>query len=245
MENTFKIIIPSYNAKSWIGKCLDSVKKQKYLNWQLVIIDDASNDDMLSVVKESLKDIDKNNFKVFRRNINMGAMENIVYGINSICKDDEDIIVLLDGDDWLASDTVLNTLNEAYSDPNIWMTYGQFQYSSSKAIGTGTNITDVLNYRKSNFCSSHLRTFKYWLWKKIDNKDFRDSSGKYYSMAWDMSIMFPLIEMCGVDHFKFIDKILYIYNNENPINDHKKNRDLQILMDMEIRNKKIYHKVYR
>jgi len=37
-----------------------------------------------------------------------------------------------------------------------------------------------------------------------------------------------------------MDKILYVYNDENPLNDHKKNKDLQIATDMEIRRKPRY-----
>jgi hypothetical protein len=33
--------------------------------------------------------------------------------------------------------------------------------------------------------------------------------------------MWPMIEMAGLDHFKFIPDILYVYNESNPINDHK------------------------
>jgi len=33
--------------------------------------------------------------------------------------------------------------------------------------------------------------------------------------------MWPMIEMSGLEHFKFIDEVLYVYNESNPINDHK------------------------
>ena len=32
--------------------------------------------------------------------------------------------------------------------------------------------------------------------------------------------MFPIVEMAW-DHVRFIPNFLYVYNNENPINDHK------------------------
>jgi hypothetical protein len=66
-----------------------------------------------------------------------------------------------------------------------------------------------------------MRTWKAWLWNKIEDGDLKDSDGNYYSVAGDLSFMWPMIEMAGLDHFKFIPDILYVYNESNPINDHK------------------------
>ena len=44
-------------------------------------------------------------------------------------------------------------------------------------------------------------------------------------MAWDLAIMFPMVEMAG-QHSKFVNEILYIYNTP-PINDHKLNVSYQ------------------
>ena len=54
-----------------------------------------------------------------------------------------------------------------------------------------------------------------------DEKDLRDDSDNYWSVAGDLAFMWPMIEMSGLEHFKFIDEVLYVYNESNPINDHK------------------------
>ena len=50
--------------------------------------------------------------------------------------------------------------------------------------------------------------------------------GKFYPMTWDKAMMFPMIEMSG-GNFKCIRDILYLYNDINPINDHKVDLELQ------------------
>ena len=35
--------------------------------------------------------------------------------------------------------------------------------------------------------------------------------------------MYPMLEMSGEEHYKFMDEINYIYNEQNPLNDHKVN----------------------
>lgn len=241
---TFRIIIPVYNAEQWISKCLESLINQKYKDWKAVVIDDNSNDGTLERIKTIIKTHNiSSQFKVLKRTNNVGALENIVYGINILCDSDDQIVVLLDGDDWFYDVDVLDYLNEIYSKEDIWMTYGSFISESGSHNNFCKHIKNTDNYRKSNWVTSHLRTFKYGLWKQVNDRDLRDSYGKYFSMAWDMAIMYPLIEMCGMNRIKFIDKILYVYNDINPINDFKKSISSQLMMANEIRNKKPYNKV--
>ena len=54
-------------------------------------------------------------------------------------------------------------------------------------------------------------------------------------MAWDMAIMYPMIEMAGDKH-EFLSRVNYIYNIENNINDNKVNANLQNELDRVIRN---------
>ena len=41
---------------------------------------------------------------------------------------DEEIVVLVDGSDWLAHEWVLERLNQYYANPDLWITHGQFLY---------------------------------------------------------------------------------------------------------------------
>lgn len=46
------IITPAYNAASYIGEAIESVLKQTYTRWELLICDDCSKDDTVNVVKQ-------------------------------------------------------------------------------------------------------------------------------------------------------------------------------------------------
>ena len=46
-------------------------------------------------------------------------------------------------------------------------------------------------------------------------------------MAWDHAIMFPLMEMAR-ERVHFVSDTLYVYNDDNPINVHKVDRQKQI-----------------
>lgn len=59
MEKTISIIIATYNAGKTLQKCLDSIAKQKSDDIELIVIDGASKDDTLEIVKRNSAIIDQ------------------------------------------------------------------------------------------------------------------------------------------------------------------------------------------
>jgi hypothetical protein len=55
--------------------------------------------------------------------------------------------------------------------------------------------------------------------------------------------MFPMFEMSGEEHYRFLPEINYIYNESNPINDHKVNMGNVVSTVNKIRNKTKYEKL--
>jgi glycosyltransferase involved in cell wall biosynthesis len=224
----FVIIVPSFNNSEWVEKNLSSIFGQKYDQYRVIYIDDASNDNTLALVKAY---IDSRQYghriDVIHNDVNKGACENI-YNAVRLCGDDE-IAVILDGDDWFAHERVLARLNEIYANPNVWLTYGSYiEYPSysytvanfahplpKKVIEKNT----IRTYIRKHWCLSHLRTFYSSLYKKIKREDLF-FEGKFYDAAQDLGFMIPLVEMAG-NHAQFVNEVLLIYNRANALNDHK------------------------
>jgi hypothetical protein len=75
------------------------------------------------------------------------------------------------------------------------------------------------------------------------SEDLKDENGLYWSVSGDLSFMYPMAEMSGIEHYKFMKDINYIYNEHNPLNDHKVNMGLVSETTKKIRKMKPYDRV--
>jgi glycosyltransferase involved in cell wall biosynthesis len=227
MENKFIVVTTLYNNKKWIRKCIQSVLNQSYKNFRFIIVDDYSNDGS----REILCDYNDPKIKILLKNYHTGSsLSNIVAGICASGATDRDIIVSLDGDDWLAHDDVLSKLNEVYQDENIWLTYGQYKPASGAYENYCKPVDNIKEYRQKGYwVTSHPKTFKKKLFDKIVLNNLIDEEGEFYKYVSDAALMYPMLEMCGSDkHYKFIPDILYVYNDLNSENDMKVHSNAQI-----------------
>ena len=237
----FNIVVPVFNAENYIEKCLSSIVKQSYKRFQVQVVDDSSSDSSYEIASAICKE--NKNFKVFRNDRRIGALNNICNLLETKIKDPSRTVdLIIDGDDYLYSSDVLNILEEKYFQTNCLITYGS--HISSKGVQGKKYprlIRDFNLFRKYFWYASHLKTFRHDLWLALDPEDLINKNRDYFSVAWDLAMMFPMLEMAG-NRQEFINEVLYFYNDNNPISDHIIRRKEQILAAREIRQKKRYKK---
>jgi len=231
------ILTTSYNCEKFIEKSLLSIMSQRFKDFKCYITDDLSTDNTVDVIKKTIQGDDR--FILIENNKKMYQPGNYDQVIRGLDIPDDEICIEVDGDDWLPNSNVFGLINEVYSDTEIWMTSGSFKYSNG-ALGFSTPPARFDGIRKQNFTLSHMRTWKSWLWKKIKIEDLKDSEGNYWKVAGDLAFMFPMFEMSGKNHYKYINEITYIYNELNPLNDHKVNMPTVNSIVNIIRNKPEY-----
>lgn len=214
-----KIVSCFWNVGEYITKCIDSVMNQEFKNFEMYLVDDMSNDNTIDIIKNKIKD--DNRFKLIINTEKKYKLKNIDdLLIDESLFDDEDIIVELDGDDWLENTNVLSLINNKYeNNKNLWITNGSFVYSDGR-FGFSSKVNPY-TVRTDTFLFSHLRTWKVHLWRSIEQKSFLDENGEYFKSAGDAAYSFPMVEMAGENHYEYIPNILYVYNEQNPYNDHK------------------------
>lgn len=244
-DKFFVFVIPSYNNSEIYLRNLDSVFSQTYKNFRVIYVDDASPDGTGALVQSY---IEKNHLSdrvtLIRNAARIGTLAN-VYQAVWLCEPDE-IVVDLDGDDWLADNEVLSLLNEVYKNDFVWLTYGQCLHYPRNEVSRAWEITTDLidqNAFRSIYATgtTPLRTFYAGLFQQI-NRDDLFYNGKFLHVTSDLAFMFPMLEMAG-HHIKFIPQVLYIYNSNIPTNDHRLRAEEQLKMDAYLRGKEKYSPV--
>lgn len=221
--NRFKVVVPSFNSADYIAKTLQSIEMQTDQQFDVCVIDDGST---VEKQREIISDFcNRNHWKTLFYEKNQGAMHGLVHAIPFLACQDDDVIIVIDGDDWLAHENVFKKLRQVYTENDVYLTWGQCEiYPSGKSpIYYAQPISDMILeqklFRKIPFVFWHPGTFKYYLWKHIKDSDLRDVDGNYLRLLKDKATLYPMLEMAG-KKICYIEEVLYIYNKENPLNDY-------------------------
>jgi len=94
------IITPSLNAEKYINKCIKSIRLQKEVNVQHIVVDGGSNDSTIEIIK-------KNNFSEFFLLKGSSIYEALNFGVS---KSRASIVGFLNTDDYYKSDSILSKI---------------------------------------------------------------------------------------------------------------------------------------
>ena len=99
------VIVPVYNVEKYIEKCVKSIIKQTFHNFEVIIIDDESPDNSIDIVKKMTKKDDR--FKIIsQKNRGLGGARNT--GIDNA---KGEYLFFLDSDDYIEEDTLEMLVN--------------------------------------------------------------------------------------------------------------------------------------
>lgn len=121
MSPFFSIIIPAYNAEKYIEKCVGSLLKQSYADFEIVLIDDGSSDGTARVSR-MLEQRDERLHYIHQDNKGVSAARNL--GM-SVAKGE--YLLFVDADDYIKPDT-LEKIFERCRDSSIDLCFFGYQY---------------------------------------------------------------------------------------------------------------------
>jgi len=241
----FRIAVVGGPCGPYIDRCLDSLESQTDRGWSAAVVLDAVDD----APERALSKVDDRMTVAVNIAAHDGALANIVRAVRLMDPDPDDVVVTVDGDDWLNGPRVLERVRRVYEgSPEVVLTYGSWVgYPDPMAVNNSAPYQraefDAGALRQGPWRGSHLRTFRHKVWRRVRDEDLRDGNGKYYRTAWDLSFMWPMLEMAGYDRVRWMGEQLYVYNRETPHNDEKERSEEQQASHREIMAKPPYERV--
>ncbi|NQW45083.1 MAG: glycosyltransferase family 2 protein [Deltaproteobacteria bacterium] len=190
----FSILITSYNNAIFLEECIQSIFQQTYSNWEIVIVDDASTDNSISIYEKYKAD---DRFKIYFNNKNKGV------GFSKhrcVLKAKGVICGFVDPDDSIATDALEILVKLHLDNPNHSIIYSTHyvcnEFLNDKVIAdyVGQIPTDLKSWSVRLPTISHFASFKrtnYFktegisdLFRKAEDKDL------YYKLEETGPVLF-------------------------------------------------------
>lgn len=199
------VIIPVYNKEAYISKCIDSVLKQSFNNYEIIIVDDGSTDNSAHICDEyAMKYSFVHVFHI--ENGGLGPARN--YGIQ---KATGEFMIFLDSDDWLRDDTleILHNAAETSQSDAVFFDFMIYDTELDASFRSYENAQyrecNVLFEAKMYRCtlpSSCTIMYRCTTWK--------DSGLKFPDTPFEDNAVYPLI-LRIFSNYTIIDEGLYFY----------------------------------
>lgn len=215
--SSISIVIPVYNSEKYLKRCIKSVLKQTYMQFELILVNDGSTDKSLEICNEYKKR--DNRIKVINKQ-NEGSIKARKAGIESATSD---YITFIDSDDWIHSKTLENIDKRIKEDNpevlvyNMYKTLGKFKfikkkfntlYFDKKDIYEGRDIKDELVVA---YLTGH--PFSSGLCGKVYKKKILLDNGKYLKNIKFLGddLYYNLEIFLKIKKVSMINKPLYYY----------------------------------
>lgn len=202
------VIITIYNVEKFIARCLQSVFAQSFKDYEVIIVNDATPDSSMSIVKKCVRGHD--NVTIVNNEYNRGLMMARKVGY-SIAKGD--YITFLDSDDWLPS-SALEDLYVAMCNNNADIVGGQFAYTDGAKVFGESNNSLLYGYDSHSVFKSLLKQeYSHQVWGKLYKKSvFTDcdyETLENFTNSEDLMLFYQIIDK--IKKVVQINKVVYYY----------------------------------
>lgn len=198
----FSILIANYNNGKYFRDCYNSLVNQTYENWEAIIVDDASTDDSVEVIKSIIKDDPR--FKLYHNAVNQGCgftkRECMKYAEGELC-------AYLDPDDAIYTQALEKTINEFANTTDIVATYSQMMLCDDNLVPDKIFASTKQVYNSRYFFNCPIQFAHFFTFKK---ETYLKTSGINPALrsAVDQDLYLKILEYGDV---KYIKEPLYLY----------------------------------
>ena len=208
----FSIIVPVYHVEKYLRQCLDSLQKQVYENFEVIIVNDGSPDQSQVIIDEFVQK-DHRFFGYQKENGGLSDARN--YGVN---KATGDYLLFVDGDDYVSPDYLKSIEETVMIDhqPDL-IHFGfilQDKTNTMMKASSFSNQTGIQAFYKLSFDPYFVTAWSYayrrefWL-----EHQFQYQKGKYHE---DYGLT-PYVVLCAKTVSSITDSLYYYIVRSNSI----------------------------
>ena len=133
-EEKISIIITSYNYAQYIAESIESVINQTYKNWELIIVDDASSDNSVEIIKKFCEKDSR--IKLYENSHNKGLKDSLLLGIE---KATYDWLSFLESDDFYETNYLEEKIKTLQKYPDADLIFNDVEIFGDKGEMEGLN----------------------------------------------------------------------------------------------------------
>ncbi len=207
------IVVPVYKVEEYLARCVDSILKQTYKDFELLLVDDGSPDNCGKMCDEYAKK-DNRIFVLHQKNAGLSAARNT--GLNWFYEQNRsDYITFLDSDDWLHPE-YLRILMNGITENKVKISVCNYKRVTDEVTDENFDSIDYELTSPEDFLANHSWQYNY-AWGKIYHKsvfdDVRYPVGKNFE---DTFTTYKVLHKC--EKIAYTDLPLYYYlRNEKGI----------------------------
>lgn len=203
MENPlFSILVANYNNGRFFEDCYNSIVKQTYPNWEVIIVDDASTDDSIQVIQKIIRDDSR--FKLYENSENRGCgftkkkLAELAKG---------ELCAFLDPDDAITEEALSSMVLEHKKHPDASVIYSKPYFCNENLKIEYARKSEQVENFDPYFFNLDGYLFHFLVYKK-NFYDKTDGINGYLQRAIDQDLAIKLYE---VGPCYLYDKALYKY----------------------------------
>lgn len=196
-KTRFSVIIPGYNIEDCVAIAIESVLKQDFKDYELIVIDDCSTDRTVEVVSkyENVKLI------INEENRAAGGARNAGLDYAS-----GEYVIFLDADDYLYANDVLSKIDHLIGNQNVDVVYMGFKMGGSRdEFFIPTEETCTKSYRAAVDIYPNV-------WSKCWNLDFLNKNHiRFVEKRYYEDVLFIYEAIMKVDKYLIADFPVHTY----------------------------------
>lgn len=201
MKPRVSIIVPAYNAEKTIGRCIDSIRKQTYADYELLVMDDGSSDGTPQILDQYAAE-DSRIRVVHKENSGVSDTRNQALDLA-----EGEFIQFLDADDWITPDATRLFVRTMEDNPTCDMVIADFYRVIGKNMAQKGDIEEEKLLTREEYADEMMKSPADFYYGVLWNKFYRRSIIETYQLRMDSKLDWSEDFIFNMEYVLHTDKI--------------------------------------